>query len=92
MATQTLTDWLEDPFDYDEEIHEPKHYTQGDIECIEAIRAALGKEGFIAFCRGNSIKYLWRILDKHDDASKDARKCRQYLDWIIEEIENVETP
>lgn len=42
--------------EYDE-VNHPSHYTNGDIECIDAIRAALGKEGFIAYCRGNAIKY-----------------------------------
>jgi len=73
-----------------DEVLAPKHYTQGDIECIEGIRAALGKDGFIAFCRGNSLKYLWRLLDKHTTGEIDARKARQYLDWIIREYENDE--
>jgi len=73
-------------------VENPSHYTQDDgIECIEAIRAALGKDGFIAFCRGNSIKYLWRLLDKHE-GSTDAKKAKKYIEWLIEEIENVETP
>jgi len=68
-------------------VDNPAHYTQGDIECIEAIRAALGKAGFIAFCRGNAIKYLWRLLDKHEDGLVDAQKASKYLQWIKEELD-----
>ena len=68
-------------------VHNPPHYTAGTIECIEAIRAALGKDRFIAFCRGNSFKYLWRMMDKHDDCRIDAQKAKRYLEWIIEELD-----
>ena len=80
-----LDEWLKDPFQ--QQVAKPEHYTQGDIECIEAIRAALGKEGFIAFCRGNSFKYVWRMMDKHDDGLIDAQKAKRYLEWIIEELD-----
>ena len=36
-------------------VNSPPHYNQGGIECIDAIEAALGKEGFRAYCRGNAI-------------------------------------
>ena len=47
-------------------IEHPAHYRAGEIECIEAIKAALGQEGFIAYCRGNALKYLWRAGLKGD--------------------------
>ena len=40
--------------------HPPHYQSDNGIECIDAIRAALGRDGFIAYCRGNAIKYLWR--------------------------------
>ena len=63
MATK-LNDWLGADVGYETDnrfptadyVNNPPHYTAGPIECIEAIRAALGKDGFIAFCRGNSFK------------------------------------
>ena len=33
----------------------PSHYQQGEIETIDAIRAALGKEGFESYCAGNCL-------------------------------------
>jgi hypothetical protein len=42
-------------------VNSPIHYRhEGGIECVDAIRQALGREGFTAWCRGNAFKYLWR--------------------------------
>lgn len=56
----------------------PAHYTAGGIECIDAIRSALGEDGFIAYCRGNAIKYAWRSGLKKEHA-EDLRKAAWYL-------------
>lgn len=58
-------------------INHPHHYTQGDIECIQAIEAALGTEGALAYCRGAAIKYLWRCLYKKSP-QKDLQKAEWY--------------
>ena len=63
-------------------VNSPPHYTSGDIECIDAIRAALGPEGFKAFCRGNAIKYNWRSSLKN--GVEDTKKARWYIDRLIE--------
>jgi len=67
-------------------VNSPPHYTQGDIECIDAIRAALGHDGFIAFLRGQVLKYTWRTGHKGDPAV-DARKCAWYQARLVEELE-----
>lgn len=42
-------------------VNHPSHYTQGGVECIDAITAAtVNKTGIEAVCTGNVIKYLWR--------------------------------
>ena len=56
----------------------PDHDKSGEVECIDAIRAALGVEGFRAFCRGNVIKYLWRCELKHESATTDINKAVWY--------------
>ena len=56
----------------------PDHYKSGEVECIDAIRAALGAEGFRAFCRGNVIKYLWRCELKHESVTTDINKAVWY--------------
>lgn len=61
----------------DDVINRPSHYTQGGVECIDAIEAALGSAGFIAFLRGQVIKYQWRLGLK-DSAAQDAAKAHWY--------------
>ena len=63
-------------------VHHPKHYCKGGIECINVIRAVLGKN-FRYYCIGNVIKYVFRAFDKNGD--EDLRKAKVYLDWAIEE-------
>ena len=69
----------------DKEIN-PEHYTSSNIECIEAIKAMLGHYGFIAYCQGNLMKYLWRSPAKGNQA-QDLRKAEWFLNRLIEEIE-----
>jgi hypothetical protein len=61
----------------------PAHYKQGGIECIEAMKVALGG-GFLGYLRGNAIKYLWRYDKKN--GVEDLRKARWYLDRLIREV------
>ena len=63
-------------------VNSPPHYTQGDIQCIDAIRSALGPEGFAAFCRGNIIKYNWRC--DHKAGVQDVEKAGWYLERLID--------
>ena len=59
-------------------VNHPSHYTSGAVECIDAIRAALGDEAFVAFCRGQAIKYAWRAGLKENHA-EDLRRGAWYL-------------
>lgn len=70
--------------------HKPEvsHYSHGSIEPIEFIRA-LGFETFNGFCTGNVIKYLTRW--QHKDGLRDLLKARDYLNWLIEEAEAIES-
>jgi hypothetical protein len=64
-------------------VNHPPHYTQGDIECIDAIKAATkGLNGFEGYCTGNAIKYLWRW--KHKSGVEDLKKA----DWYIRKLAN----
>lgn len=70
-------------------VNHPAHYTQGGIECIEAIKAAtVGLEGIEAVCTGNAIKYLWRWKQKN--GTEDLKKAIWYINKLIEEIEEKE--
>ena len=59
--------------------HPPHYQSDNGIECIDAIRAALGRDGFIAYCRGNAIKYLWR--DKVNNV-EDRNKAIWYINRV----------
>lgn len=65
-------------------VNKPAHYQGEGVECIDAIRAALGQEGFIAYCRGNAIKYAWRAGKKHGDVLEDMSKAAVYAGWAAE--------
>ena len=65
-------------------VNHPPHYNQGGIECLDAIKAALGN-GFVSYLRGNVIKYLWRC--EHKGGIEDLRKAAFYLDRAIKEME-----
>lgn len=68
-------------------INHPAHYTQGGIECIDAIAAAVtGLQGIEAVCTGNAIKYLWRWKQKN--GAEDLRKAIWYINKLIEEKED----
>ena len=44
-------------------VNSPPHYKQGDVECIEAIKAATG-DGYQGYLQGNIMKYIWRYRAK----------------------------
>lgn len=63
-------------------VNHPPHYNQGGVECIDAIEAALGPEGFVAWLRGTVIKYQWRLGLK-DVPAQDAAKAHWYSDRLV---------
>lgn len=62
----------------------PEHYRQGDIECIEAIKASMSREEFLGYLKGNSIKYLWRYRNK-ENAIDDLNKSLWYTQRLRDE-------
>lgn len=63
-------------------VNHPSHYTSGGIECIDAIRESMSPEEFQGYCKGNTIKYLWRWRQK--GGVEDLEKADVYLRWLIE--------
>lgn len=61
-------------------VERPAHY-QGDIECIDAIKAQLSDEEWRGYLRGQVAKYNWR-LGRKDALDQDARKLRWYASWL----------
>ena len=67
-------------------VSHPQHYTQGGIECIDALKAAtVGKRGIEAVCVANVIKYLWRYEEKN--GIEDVRKAKWYIERLLKELE-----
>ena len=67
-------------------VNHPSHYTQGGIECIDALKAAtVGKTGIEAVCVANVIKYLFRYENKN--GLEDVRKAQWYINRLIQELE-----
>ena len=70
---------------YKDVVESPTHYNEGGIECVDYIRQQLGKEGFIAYCEGNVIKYHHRY--KYKGGVEDLKKARKYQEWMMEALE-----
>lgn len=58
-------------------VNHPTHYTNGGIECIDAMEAAFGKEAVSNFCICNAFKYLFRHNLKN--GKEDIEKAEWYL-------------
>ena len=67
-------------------VNHPSHYTQGEIECIEAIKYINNKlhtEGYEGYCLGNFIKYIWRC--NYKNGWEDIDKAIFYLNELLTE-------
>jgi hypothetical protein len=68
-------------------VDHPRHYNQGGIECIDAIKAAVtGKPPYEAWLAGQVIKYVWRYDVKN--GLEDLQKARFYLERLIGEVDD----
>ena len=65
-------------------VNHPAHYTSGDIECIDAIKAQMSADEFAGYLRGNVVKYIWRYRDK--GGVESLEKARWYLERLIGEL------
>lgn len=66
-------------------VNRPSHYTQGDIECIDAIAAAtVNLTGIEAHCTGCAIKYLWRWKQK--GGLQDLEKAIWYISHMTKKF------
>jgi len=71
----------ETPVVKEDQVNHPSHYTDGGIECIEAIEAQLTAEEYQGYLRGNCVKYLWRW--RHKGGKTDLAKAQWYLDRLL---------
>lgn len=68
-------------------VNHPSHYTDGAIECIEAIEAQLTTEEYQGYLRGCCVKYLWRYRLKGQPL-QDLEKCQWYLSRLAKTFED----
>jgi len=64
------------------------HYVRLTVQPWDAIQAWIGVSGFVAYLRGNIIKYLCRCDKKHETCIEDLKKARHYLDKLISVLES----
>lgn len=77
---------LKEPVPKEDVVNAPYHYTNSEIECIDAIKASLTKDEFRGFCKGNIMKYVWRERNKGELES--LKKAQWYLNRLVKEVEN----
>ena len=63
-------------------VNSPPHYADSEIECIDAMVAAFGRDAVNTYCRLAAFKYNWRAGKKFD-AEEDLNKCIWYLRFAM---------
>jgi len=68
-------------------VNHPEHYTQGGIECIDAIKASMSYIEYLGYLKGNCQKYVWRYRNK-GNMRQDLAKAKWYLEELEKELGN----
>lgn len=63
-------------------VNSPAHYTQGGIETIDAIEAALTPEEFRGYLKGNILKYVHR--ERLKGQTESIMKAEWYANRLIQ--------
>ena len=50
----------------EDKVNRPNYYRKGKVECIDAIKSALG-DGYKHYLQGSVLKYLWRYEHKNSN-------------------------
>lgn len=66
-------------------INHPPHYTQGEIECIDAMKACSTPDEFAGYLRLAALKYLWRLNHKESRLA-NAQKAQWYINRLVQEL------
>lgn len=85
MNASSLTGAIKTPAE--DKVNHPAHYTQGAVECIDALEASMTPEEFRGYLKGCQMKYVWRYRMK--GGVEDLKKARWYLDRLIGKLEEV---
>lgn len=63
-------------------VNHPSHYTQGNIECIDAMKSAFGAAQLATYCKIAAFKYIWRC--EYKNGAEDVKKAIWYLNKFLE--------
>lgn len=65
-----------------------KHYSTKDIQPWEVMKDWMTRDEFLAYLRGNVIKYIARYNEKA--GIQDLQKAKHYLEKMIETMRELE--
>lgn len=76
-------------------VNHPSHYSDrdgrspedGGVECCQAIRAMLGREGYVSYLRASIASQNWR-LGRKDDGCGGVRDAEKLI-WYAAELRAV---
>lgn len=63
-------------------INHPSHYTQGGIECIDAMKSAFGAAQLAVYCKIAAFKHIWRC--EYKNGAEDVKKAIWYMNKFLE--------
>lgn len=70
----------------DKMVSQPSHYSDGEIECIDAMAAAFGRDKVNTYAEINAFKYIWRMNRKNSHrAQQDKQKAIWYLRYSMDD-------
>lgn len=70
-------------------VNKPMHYTEGKIECIDAIDTVTTTlPGEFGYYTGTILKYIWRWNKKN--GVEDLKKARWYLNRLIAKLDSTD--
>ena len=69
----------------EDNVNNPSHYTQKNIEAIRDIEASMSSEEFQGYLKGNTLKYIWRYRYKTHPV-EDLEKAQYHLNLLIKRL------
>lgn len=73
---------IQEPEAENDVVNHPSHYTQGGIECIDAMESAFGAAQLAVYCKIAAFKYIWRC--EYKNGAEDVKKAIWYLNKYLE--------
>lgn len=65
------------------------YYDKGGVSVLSIWKSKLTHEQLCGLYKGNIIKYVCRAGSKDPNKEiEDLEKAKQYLEWLIEELQN----